>query len=182
MKFSEIRIVTALMLLCISGMATANLTDLDYSGSNPVYACLTDVTVIGVDTTSVPPMYPEMASNPVPSNGAVNVSVDADLGWTIGICEGDHFEQEIYMATDPDDLWSGFMGTTDLDFFELGTLQNNTTYYWRIDTVCTDIVFMGDTWKFTTEVPEPATLILLAFGALMVRRKQSNKKPLRRQG
>ena len=172
MKFSEIPTVMALMLLFISGLATASLNGLDYSGSDPVYSSLIDVTVMEVGTISSAPIYPEMASNPIPSNGAVNVSVETDLGWTIGICEDDNFDQAVYMATELDALWSGFLGTTDLDFFELGTLQNNTTYYWRIDTFCYDMGFIGDTWKFTTEVPEPTALLLFGIGAAIARRRR----------
>ena len=60
-------------------------------------------------TISSAPIYPEMASNPMPPNGAVNVSVEADLGWTAGVCGAVNFSQLIHMSTDPDALWSGFL-------------------------------------------------------------------------
>lgn len=171
MKFLEICTVTALMVLSICNSARAGLTGLNCSRSDPPYTTATDITLMEADTVGSAPALPEMASDPIPSNGAVNVSVEADLGWTPGICLDDRFSQSIYMSTDPDGLWSAFIGTTDLDFFDPGTLQNNTTYYWRIDTACTDMVFIGDTWEFTTEVPEPAALVLLGLGASVLRKR-----------
>lgn len=174
MRLSQMRIVMALALLFISGVATAGLIDIDYCGSEPPDSGLENIKFAAMGDADPTPPMPEMASNPSPSNGTLNVSVDADLAWTPGLCSADpsSYQQHIYMATNPDDLWSAFLATTDADSLALNTLQNNTTYYWRIDTFCTDMGFIGETWQFTTQVPEPATILLLAIPALALFKKR----------
>jgi len=96
------------------------------------------------------PTPPGQASNPTPSNGATDVSIDADLSWTAGSGATSH---DVYFGTSSPGTFQGNQpGTT----FEPGTMDNDTTHYWRIDEVNAEGTTTGNVWSFTTEaVPSP---------------------------
>jgi hypothetical protein len=94
-----------------------------------------------------PPYTP---SNPSPSNGATDVSVDTDLSWTGGDPNpGDNVTYDIYFGTTsppPQVVW----GQSDTSY-DPGTMQSLTTYYWKI--VAWDnhgLSAEGPIWHFTT--------------------------------
>jgi uncharacterized protein YjdB len=91
------------------------------------------------------------ASMPVPMNNGVNVLTDADLMYLIGL---DGVKAHIYMGTSEDNL---SLVTTKNDPYNIVDLSNgfaleqNQTYYWRVDTELADgTVVTGDVWSFTT--------------------------------
>jgi hypothetical protein len=93
---------------------------------------------------------PGQASNPNPADGAVDVSVEADLSWTAGSDTASH---NVYFGdSDPPPFIQNQTETT----YEPGTLGYESTYYWRIDEVGPGGVTTGvAAWSFTTEpVPE----------------------------
>ena len=68
--------------------------------------------------------------------------------------------------------WQGqadavYLGATDGSTFDPGTLDEATTYYWRVDTVTCDGIKYGDLWNFQTEAPTmPAFPGAEGFGAM----------------
>jgi hypothetical protein len=96
------------------------------------------------------PTPPGQASNPNPTNGATDISVDADLSWTAGSGATSH---DVYFGTSSPGTFQGNQTATT---FEPGTLANDTTYYWRIDEVNAAATTTGNVWSFTTEsIPAP---------------------------
>ena len=98
-----------------------------------------------------PPYTP---SNPSPSNGATNVNLNADLSWTGGDPDGDIVTYDVYFGTttNPPKVMSNQSSTT----YDLGTLDYNTTYYWKI--VAWDYygaMKAGPLWSFTTRTNHP---------------------------
>ena len=105
-------------------------------------------------------VVPELASEPVPENEAVDVPRDDDLSWTAGEFAVTH---DVYFGTSFDDvntasraeplgvlISEGQTGTT----YDPGRLEFGQTYYWRIDEVNDapdNTVFKGETWSFTVE-------------------------------
>jgi hypothetical protein len=100
-------------------------------------------------TTALPP---ETASQPVPADGAIKQSMDTDLSWLIGL-EG--VAADIYFGTNAGSVAfiAGINGPTNV--VELATLDESTTYFWRVDTIHADTsVVTGAVWSFTTgELP-----------------------------
>jgi hypothetical protein len=87
---------------------------------------------------------PEPASNPNPANWASNVAVKADMSWTAGMGAESH---DVYFGTSSSPpFFQNQSGTT----FDPGILNNNTTYYWRIDENNSYGTTTGYTWRFTT--------------------------------
>jgi len=90
---------------------------------------------------------PGQAGNPNPSNGAADVSADADLSWSAGSGTTSH---DVYFGTDSTPDSGEFQGNQTATTFDPGTMSNNMTYYWRIDEVNTQGTTTGNVWSFTT--------------------------------
>ena len=96
------------------------------------------------------------ARNPSPANGAIDVSVEANLTWERGDSAD---EDEVYFGTDPCAL------TKVADIIVLPpnpplynpgdpNLLPSTTYYWRVDEINDMEPVTGDLWSFTTVLGE----------------------------
>jgi hypothetical protein len=88
------------------------------------------------------------AKNPAPVNNAVDVALDANLGWTAGSGAVSH---DVYFGTDSTPDETEFQGYQPATTFDLDVLDFNTTYYWRIDEVNDANTVTGDVWTFTTD-------------------------------
>lgn len=102
---------------------------------------------------------PYIPSDPNPENGATSVSIYADLSWTGGDPEGDNVTYDVYFGTtSPPSMVSANQSN---DSYDPGTLEFNTTYYWRI--VAWDEYgesSTGPIWNFTTRDNSPPNMPL----------------------
>ncbi len=97
---------------------------------------------------------PVRAGNPIPANGAVDVTQTPILQWSAGDAAVLH---EVYFGADAETVASA---TTDAErqpldetTFDPGELEWNKTYYWRVDEVNdahADSPWKGSVWSFTT--------------------------------
>jgi hypothetical protein len=101
---------------------------------------------------------PASPSGPSPAAGATGVSVNADLNW--GDCTGTEY-YEVWFR-EASGSWQ-FLGSTESSAWALGTLNEQTNYYWQIKAVniCGSYVW-SPLWSFTTEdktapTPNPMT-------------------------
>ncbi len=93
-------------------------------------------------------ILPGSAHDPMPVDGAIFVGSDVDLSWSAGLDATIHY---VYFGTDRDAVASGTDGTTAAETtFDPGALQNDTTYYWRVDEFDGTQMIAGDVWSFTT--------------------------------
>ncbi|MHC4737465.1 MAG: hypothetical protein ACYS9Y_01025, partial [Planctomycetota bacterium] len=92
-----------------------------------------------------PPPPPGKAKNPSPADQATGVSVTADLSWDAGSRTDSH---DVYFGTSSPGAFQG--NQTDATF-DPGTMNNDETYYWRIDEINGSGTTTGDVWSFTTE-------------------------------
>jgi len=101
---------------------------------------------------------PIRASSPVPANGLEAASWQPTLTWVTGDFATSH---EVYFGTDPNAVAEAtkaspeFKGARQLgdESYEPGTLELETTYYWRVDEVNSanpDSPWIGKVWNFTT--------------------------------
>jgi hypothetical protein len=87
--------------------------------------------------------------SPDPAKGAVDVTQSPVLTWVPGLGAS----HEVYFGTDPTSLELKGSGSLGSESYEAGSLEWNTTYYWRIDEVDnanTDSPWTGPLWSFTT--------------------------------
>jgi hypothetical protein len=92
---------------------------------------------------------PNTPSNPNPANGSTDVPTNKVLSWTGGDPDGDTVRYDVYfgVTTPPGKVVSNQTGTT----YNPGTLNTETTYYWRIvswDSFAASTA--GPVWVFTT--------------------------------
>jgi hypothetical protein len=96
--------------------------------------------------------------NPQPANGAMDVSQSQILTWVHGVFADTH---QVYFGTDKEAVKNAdtsspeYKGTGNLgsESFNPGSLEWNTTYYWRIDeanNANVDSPWTGPLWSFTT--------------------------------
>ncbi len=89
---------------------------------------------------------PEKAGNPSPTDGTVDVDVNANLSWTSAGAES----YDVYFGTDPLNLPLVSQGQVE-STFDPGTLAYATTYSWSIDATNSFGTTTGDVWSFTTK-------------------------------
>ncbi|MFH1226477.1 MAG: SBBP repeat-containing protein, partial [Planctomycetota bacterium] len=97
-------------------------------------------------TTQVPP--PAQVTSPHPANGAVNMlMMGQQLSWAAA---SGAVSYDVYFGqTNPPTLSEFKMNTTDLSYaFGEWDLNENETYYWRIDSKNTNCATQGTVWKF----------------------------------
>ena len=102
----------------------------------------------------------DKASNPIPADGAVDVSLDVILSWT---SDTKAIAHDVYFGTD---FKSVSLATRDIPLdvlvsqeqytltYEPTQLTYGQTYYWRIDEISTPSdpdIFTGQVWSFTVE-------------------------------
>lgn len=93
---------------------------------------------------------PNMPSDPIPADGAIEVNIEQDLEWTGGDPNpGDICKYDVYFGTtNPPPLVTH---NTTFAQYNTETMELDTTYYWKItswDTYGEKTV--GDIWDFTT--------------------------------
>jgi hypothetical protein len=99
---------------------------------------------------------PGVADEPSPDTEAVDVPLDAVLGWAPGQYAPESSGHTLYLSEDFTDVNDG-MGGIVLDansYTPEQGLDYGKTYYWRVDEVngAPDYtVYEGDIWRFTTE-------------------------------
>jgi hypothetical protein len=95
---------------------------------------------------------PGAASSPSPANSATDVNVTTDLSWTAG---SGATSRDVYFGTSSPGTSQGNQTATT---FDTGTMDPNTTYYWRIDEINAAATTTGTVWNFTTETESTATV------------------------
>jgi hypothetical protein len=90
------------------------------------------------------------AYEPVPQDGMKFIETDADLSWTPGENAALH---TVYFGTNADEVANATSGGTNQSetTFGPGSLELETTYYWRVDEHAGLIETKGDLWSFTTK-------------------------------
>ena len=105
-------------------------------------------TIWSFKTVLPPPPPPGQARNPSPANGATEVCIYTDLGWTAGGATS----HDVYFGTSNP---PPFIHNQTSTKFDPCTMDCNTTYYWRIDAVNISGKTTGTVWSFTTTVSHP---------------------------
>ncbi len=90
------------------------------------------------------------AGDPSPVSGATDCDPMMTLTWSMGAYESTH---NLYFGTSEEDLVELATGL-DVSSYEVGQLELEQTYYWRVDEVNVSsdhTVTVGDVWTFTVE-------------------------------
>jgi len=108
-----------------------------------------------------PPPSPDIASNPIPADGAIHEDTWVSLSWEPGSAAVSH---DVYLGDNFDDVAKGmadtFRGNQMSNFYLAGFpgyaypegLVPGTTYYWRVDEINDqnpNSPWEGDVWSFT---------------------------------
>jgi len=99
-------------------------------------------------TEAAPPQPPSKATNPSPSNGTTNQSINVNTSWSNG---GGATSYDVYFGTDPTPDSGEYKGNQSGTSHAPGTLAYSATYYWRIDAKNSAGTTTGNIWSFTIE-------------------------------
>jgi hypothetical protein len=121
-----------------------------YTGVDSFSYTITDATGDASSATAwlsidLPPATPpDPATGPTPADGAAGVDIGTVLSWIAGDGAASH---TIYLGTlsPPSE-----QGSQTGNVFDPGSLEPDTTYYWRIDEVNAAGATAGTEWTFTT--------------------------------
>lgn len=95
-------------------------------------------------TTVATPAPPEEASDPAPTDDASNQNSNTTLSWIAGSQANTH---DVYFGTDATPPMVSSQSNTEYD---PGTLDPDTTYYWKVDEINDLGTTSGPLWSFTT--------------------------------
>ena len=103
---------------------------------------------------------PDVVSNPIPANGAMDVDVNTQLGWSLGARTTEYC---LRFGTDPNNLETVVDWTRELkqQCSFVNGLNYHTTYYWQVcerNDACPEGV-EGPVWSFTTTLNAPTDLV-----------------------
>ncbi len=93
--------------------------------------------------------FPNLPTNPNPSNSAINISDSIVLSWSCSDPDGDSLTYNVFFGLDsiPSIIVSNISDT----FYTPNNLQFGTTYYWRIKAYDEyPLSQLGSVWSFTT--------------------------------
>jgi hypothetical protein len=93
------------------------------------------------------------AYNPIPADGAKFVDPDVALSWDTGYGAKLHY---VYFGDNFDDVNNASGGLPEgSTIFSPSALENEKTYYWRVDEFDAATTHKGEVWSFTTlpEIP-----------------------------
>ncbi len=91
---------------------------------------------------------PKTAYDPSLPDGTLYVTTDVELSWTPGLGGLLH---TVYFGDDSDTVANATGGVPRNDTtFAPGTLEEDKTYYWRVDEFEAPLTHKGDVWSFTT--------------------------------
>jgi hypothetical protein len=106
-------------------------------------------------TFTIENTQPYVPTDPNPENDTTDVDTNTDLSWTGGDPDpGDTVTYDVYFGTDPNppNVVMGQSSTT----YDIGTLDYDTKYYWRIDAWDNHgTSTTGHTWNFQTIANHP---------------------------
>ena len=116
----------------------------------------------GAATFKFPGLHKLFASDPNPEDEELDVAINASLSWKPGDYADTH---NVFIGTDANDANNATIddpiGVTvaqglalDVNYFDPGTLEYGTTYYWRVDEVNAPDkpgTYKGEIWSFTVE-------------------------------
>jgi outer membrane protein assembly factor BamB len=114
------------------------------------YGLSTEGIVWDFITGTEPNDPPDMPSNPIPEDDATDIDLDTDLSWACDDPDGDSLTYDVYFDTESPPVEKLSDDQTDT-YFDLGTLEVETTYYWQI--IAKDehgASTAGLVWQFTT--------------------------------
>jgi hypothetical protein len=103
-----------------------------------------------LEVAEQPLPLPGQAGNPNPTDGATDVDIESDLGWTAGSYATSH---DVYFGTSNP---PAFQGNQAAAIFKPDTMTYLTTYYWRVDEINSTGRTEGTVWSFRTgSMPPP---------------------------
>lgn len=109
--------------------------------TNSIYSNVATVMTLGENGT------PSLAVNPSPANEAISVdTVGTELSWKSGAAADSH---AVYFGTSNP---PSFVQNQTENTYSPGKLNEETTYYWKINEINTKGETEGKVWSFTTEV------------------------------
>ncbi len=103
------------------------------------------LTASEISTLYTTTLNPPTASNSSPADSAINIKDSVILSWVAGCYATSH---DVYFGTDATPDATEFIANQAGTSYD-PTVAENTTYYWRIDSVG-DSNYIGFVWSFTT--------------------------------